>query len=178
MGYYATSSFDNVTFNDWEETRDGDGNFKFGNPYRPSHANNLVPPGANAVVDPADCGLFRKKKNVDRPLLDYDPNPPPAHGDTNRAAYFRNDMRQRLGNLVTSRSSVFAVWVTVGYFQVNAAGSLKPGASGKGIEAGADSGTMRRNRGFFLVDRSIPVAFEPGKNHNVERAILVKSIIE
>jgi hypothetical protein len=29
-----------------------------------------------------------------------------------------------------------------------------------------------------MVDRSIPVAFEPGVNHNVDRAVLVKSIIE
>jgi hypothetical protein len=29
-----------------------------------------------------------------------------------------------------------------------------------------------------MVDRSIPVAFEPGENHNVDRAILLRRFIE
>jgi hypothetical protein len=29
-----------------------------------------------------------------------------------------------------------------------------------------------------MIDRSIPVAFEPGQNHNVDRAILVRRRIE
>ncbi|MDG1874269.1 MAG: hypothetical protein P8J27_10190 [Mariniblastus sp.] len=178
MGYYSSGTLDNVKFEAWEESRDGTGAYKFGNPYRPAHANNLVPPGAGPVVDPVECGLFRKKDGAEKPLFDFDPDPAADVFYSDRAPYFRNDMRQRLGNLVTSRSSVFAVWVTIGYFEVNSDGSLKPGASRAGIEAGADEGTLSRHRGFFLVDRSIPVAFEPGKNHNVERAVLVKSIIE
>jgi len=47
-----------------------------------------------------------------------------------------------------------------------------------GVEVGRDTGGAIRNRGFYLFDRSIPVAYEPGKNHNIERAILVQSIIE
>ena len=87
-------------------------------------------------------------------------------------------MRQRLGNLVTTRSSVFAVWITVGYFEVDADGALRVDSSNDGVEWGRSTGESVRNRGFFLVDRSIPVAFEPGKNHNVDRAVLVKSLIE
>ena len=87
-------------------------------------------------------------------------------------------MRQRLGNLVTSRSSVFGVWVTIGYFEVNPGGALKTRFDGSGFEAGVETGETIRHRGFYLVDRSVPVAFEPGKNHNVDRAILIKSIIE
>jgi hypothetical protein len=86
-------------------------------------------------------------------------------------------MRQRLGNLVTTRSSVFAIWITVGYFEMDADGSLKK-ADQKGCEVGSETGQIQRHRGFFIVDRSIPVAFEPGKNHNVDRAVLVRSIIE
>ena len=83
-----------------------------------------------------------------------------------------------MGNLVTTRSSVFAVWITVGYFEVDADGSLRNDASGGGVEWGRITGESVRSRGFFLVDRSIPVAFEPGKNHNVDRAVLVKSLID
>ena len=81
-------------------------------------------------------------------------------------------MRQRLGNLATTRSSVFAIWITVGLFEVNPDGTVSD------RELGSDSGEVRRHRGFFVLDRSIPVAFEPGKNHNVERAIRVSSFLE
>ena len=47
-----------------------------------------------------------------------------------------------------------------------------------GRELGIDAGDAHRNRAFYIFDRSIPVAFEPGKNHNVERAVLVRSRIE
>ena len=91
--------------------------------------------------------------------------------NANRSAYFSEHQRQRLGNLVTGRSSVFAVWVTVGYFEVDENGRL-------GREHGADSGELQRNRAFYLYDRSIPVGFEPGHNHNVDNGVLARSIIE
>ena len=177
MDFYASVSTEPVLFPDWESSRNGSGMLDFANPLRPAKANNLVPPGADAVVDPVECGLFRRGSGAD-PLLDYDPEERVVYGDTDRAAYFRYDMRQRLGNLVTTRSSVFAVWISVGYFEVEADGSLRSDPSGGGVEWGRSSGESVRNRGFFLVDRSIPVAFEPGKNHNVDRAVLVKSLID
>jgi hypothetical protein len=183
MGSYATDAFDPVTYPDWEASRHGGStSFNYANPYRPSRASNLVPfspvgTSNQLVVDPVECGLFRSDGT--NPLLDYDIDDAssPFISD-DRAAYFRNDMRQRLGNLVTSRSSVFAIWISVGYFEVNPDGSLKPGPDDEGVEAGAETGEVRRSRAFFMVDRSIPVAFEPGVNHNVDRAVLVKSIIE
>ncbi len=166
MGGYAS----NVSFGDWKNSLDGLGGFAYSNPYRSSNAGNLVPPEVN-VVEPVECGLFRSSNG--KPLFDYE------SGDfVDRAAYFRNDMRQRLGNLVTSRSSVFAIWITVGYFEVNSDGSLKPGMDGQGVEAGYETGEVYRPRAFFMMDRSIPVAFEPGKNHNIDRAVLVKTRIE
>jgi hypothetical protein len=41
-----------------------------------------------------------------------------AYNDTNRNPYFRYQGIERLGNLVTTRSNVYAVWITVGYFEV------------------------------------------------------------
>ena len=75
-----------------------------------------------------------------------------------------------LGNLVTTRSSVFAIWITIGYFEVDETGGIwKTGPWWEGMEIGAETGEVKRNRGFYIYDRSIPVAFEPGQNHNVER---------
>ena len=179
MDFYALESTEPVLFPDWERSRDGSGVLDFANPLRPAKANNLVAESSGAVVDPVECGLFRRGSGGSGadPLLDYDPEERVASTDTDRAAYFKYDMRQRLGNLVTTRSSVFAVWITIGYFEVEADGSLR-NASSNGVEWGRNTGESVRNRGFFLVDRSIPVAFEPGKNHNVDRAVLVKSVID
>ncbi len=47
----------------------------------------------------------------------------PVAGDWNdpdRNPFFRYQGMERLGNLVTTRSNVFAVWITVGYFQATA----------------------------------------------------------
>jgi hypothetical protein len=77
-------------------------------------------------------------------------------------AYFRYDMEIRMANMVTSRSSVFAVWVTIGYFDI----------------AGNEIEPVRRNRAFYIFDRSIPVGYQTGKDHNVRDAILLRRIIQ
>jgi hypothetical protein len=43
---------------------------------------------------------------------------------------------------------------------------------------GSDTGEIRRHRAFYIYDRSIPVAFERGQNHNVHRGLLLQRIIE
>jgi hypothetical protein len=37
---------------------------------------------------------------------------------------------------------------------------------------------VKRNRGFYIFDRSIPVAYERGKDHNVRDAVLLRRIIQ
>ena len=74
--------------------------------------------------------------------------------------------------MTTTRSSVFAIWITIGYFNVDEFGRI-------GTEITSDvGGDIRRNRAFYMIDRSIPVAFEPGRNHNVDDAVLLRTIIE
>ena len=181
MGSFYGANGAITPYNDWQMSRrhgdlDGDNTDEdYGNPYRASYAANLVPDMSLIPVGAADCGLFRRKDNTaaqTEPLFENDM----TDNDTNvtatkRSAYIRNDMRQRLGNLVTMRSSVFSIWITVGFFEVNPDGTF-------GAEMGLEEGQTRRHRGFFIFDRSIPVAFEPGKNHNIEKAIRVSSFIE
>ena len=159
-------------------------NFDFAGVFRNANEGNYVPdistasgPGVpGGGPNPlwragVDCGLFRRDPSNDQqPLFDY--QSAAAYNNSERSPYFRYDMRQRLGNLVTTRSSVFAIWITVGLFEVDSDGEVTDN------ELGADSGEIQRYRGFFVLDRSIPVAFEPGKNHNVERAIRVSSFLE
>lgn len=47
-----------------------------------------------------------------------------------------------------------------------------------GKEVGSHNGTVSRRRGFYLIDRSIPVGFIPGENLNVDDTILVRRFIE
>ena len=128
-------------------------------------------------------------------LFDFTSDLPSSN--STQSAGFRNSIRTRLGNMVTTKSSVFACWITVGYFEVDEDNNLvqtngetlldDPDTTnptelevdpGIAAEIGAETGEQVRNRGFFIFDRSIPVAFEPGKDHNIEKAILIKSIIE
>jgi hypothetical protein len=91
-----------------------------------------------------------------------------ASRDASSNAYFRYQTVNRLTNLTTIRSNVFAVWVTIGY-------STTPTGW---TEAGSDTGEIRRHRGFYIFDRSIPVGFDPGKDLNVRDAILLRRIIQ
>jgi hypothetical protein len=76
-------------------------------------------------------------------------------------SFFRFQTAGRLSNNLTTRSNVFAVWITVGYF-----------------DGSTEREPIRRNRGFFIVDRSIPVGHVPGKDLNVKDAIILRRIIE
>ncbi|MEO0530480.1 MAG: hypothetical protein AAF266_07845, partial [Planctomycetota bacterium] len=53
-----------------------------------------------------------------------------------------------------------------------------PGGWTLGQEIGLDTGEDRRHRGFYMVDRSRPVAFKPGEDANVSNAILIRRRIQ
>ena len=128
------------------------------------------------------------------------------YNDPTRNPYFRLQNLSRLSNLLTTRSNVYAVWITVGYFQVTPWYGYTGGGSGGssvnyntgpvslatgptydtahpdgyqlGQELGADSGNLHRHRAFYIFDRTIPVGFERGVDHNVQDAILLRRFIE
>ena len=122
----------------------------------------------------ADAGLFRSDPDdEERKLTDSVDSDQYANGtDVEATAAFRNEMRTRLGIAATTRSNVFAIWITMGYFEVDDFGRL-------GAELGStEDGKVQRNRAFYIVDRSIPVASEPGHDHNVDQAVIARTIIE
>lgn len=148
----------------------------FANPFRSSSAGDLVPVTAMQRAG-VDTTLLRSpaltngdtRNQTDAMLATTTGT---AHVDPHRNPYFRYQSIQRLSNLVTTRSNVYAVWLTVGFFEVD------PTTGDLGQEVGRDTGTAKRHRAFYILDRSIPVAFEPGENHNVDKAILLRRIIQ
>jgi hypothetical protein len=94
-----------------------------------------------------------------------------ANRNTDANAFFRYQTVNRVANNVTVRSNVFAVWITIGFFD-----NPDPNASIT-REYGNDTGTIQRYRGFYIYDRSLPVGFSPGKDYNVRDAIMLRRII-
>jgi hypothetical protein len=112
-----------------------------------------------------------------------------------RNPYFSYQLMNRLGNLVTTRSNVYAVWITVGYFEVEPHPAridpvtsqewtpaqyhrVYPDGYALGQELGIETGEVKRHRAFYMFDRSIPVGFQRGQDLNVEKAILLRRFIE
>jgi len=62
---------------------------------------------------------------------------------------------------------VFAVWVTIGFFETSS-----------GNELGIDTAESRRYRGFYIIDRSIPVGYETGKDYNLRDTVLLRRVIQ
>ena len=66
----------------------------------------------------------------------------------------------RLANTTTPRSNVFAVWITLRESTAN------------------DPDSVKYRRAFYIIDRSIPVGYEEGRDHNVRDCIRLRRIIE
>jgi len=102
------------------------------------------------------------------------------YNNTNRNPFFRYQDVMRLSNLVTTRSNVYAVWITVGYFEVeyNSDTTKFPDNYRLTQELGSDTGEVERHRAFFIIDRSIPVGFKRGEDLNSGNCVLLKRFIE
>jgi len=157
----------------------------FSNPFRSAGGAAFTLPNVTPTPpNEADVTLMRPKLGLDKPLFSSLAGfaNSPTYANPDRSAYFRFQPLQKISNLVTTRSNVYAVWITVGYFEAtpNLAGvdAAHPDGYQYGAELGSDTGEVKRRRGFYIYDRSIPVGFEPGKDHNIDRGILVKRFIE
>lgn len=156
---------------------------RFGQPFRAWYGSYLVPTSVGTERDEIEATLLRSytEGSARRPLLENRSTQFATNADQN--PYFRYQAYQKLGNLLTTRSNVYAVWITVGYFEVTphapdfAQLNYLDGFE-LGRELGVDTGEVKRHRAFYIIDRTIPVAFERGQDHNVEKTILLRQFIE
>ena len=175
---------------------------RFSRPFRSAGGKWLVPPTAGDLGLAAEPEVNRSLLRQDpeattRPLLAFDQtgalNSTSNVGEANqpdRNAYFRYNVLQKLGSMVTTRSNVYAVWITEGYFEVQPvrlpANAMEqkqwpliyPDGYTLGQEMGLDTGTNVRHREFYIIDRSIPVGFQRGQTNNVDNAVRVNAYIQ
>lgn len=112
-------------------------------------------------------GLLRKEPGTSpvKALFQRPANPTEAATDNTRSAFHRYLGISRLANMTSSNSHVFGVWITVGMFNLDASGELAD-------EVGFTDGSHERTRAFYMIDRTIPVRYEPGVDHDTARTII------
>ncbi|MEM8669568.1 MAG: hypothetical protein AAGG48_18725 [Planctomycetota bacterium] len=145
---------------------------QFAGAFRPSAASDIAPLTGDRSDHPLGKSLMRPGGTIDTPTETPLFSRPLANSNvlenwSGRSVAHQQLPLTRLPNLVTDQSNVFAVWVTVGLFEVDSA------SSSVGEEVGSDLGQVRRYREFHIIDRSVPVMYEPGQLNNAEEAIIL-----
>lgn len=156
----------------------------FSNPFRSAGGGGMVTPPVTALAHPVNATVLRAQTQSP------EGQSVPLFAGTNTAdyvnyqrnAYFRYQGLGHLSNLITTRSNVYALWITVGYFEVepNPAGIDVGHPDGFRLaqELGIETGEVKRHRAFYIIDRTIPVGFQRGVDLNAENTILLKRFIE
>lgn len=157
----------------------------FGNPFRTAGGAAFTLPGMPVPTSEVQVTLMRPDVPTATstvPLFQLPATAAQSFTNPDRNSYFRYQPLERLSNLLTTRSNVYAVWITVGYFEVTpwqpGIDTAHPDGYQLGAEIGSDSGEITRHRAFYIYDRSIPVGFEPGRDHNIDEGVLLKRFIE
>jgi len=188
-----------ITEAGWEALANGRDGFPTYEEFRRSrHWEDVDVPG---VAHPSEFRPFRSPSAVETPmeatwlglnLIDDEADNP----------YLALENAMRLSDVTTAKSNVFAVWITVGYFEVEQFANLDdlqrkypahdfghltsdlfsvvyPDGYVLGAEKGLGDGTLRRHRAFYLIDRSTPVPYRRGEElDNVQDVILGKALLE
>ncbi|GAA4438747.1 hypothetical protein [Bremerella cremea] len=169
---------------------------RFSNPYRTPGTSELMAelgsagtPDTRLQLPPVEGSILR---SVDPTSATKDPlfdltltnssidNTAVRHYRANDNPMLRYQAYQRLANVAGTQSNVFAVWITIGYFEVEPhdVDANHPDGWALAAEKGSDTGEIERHRAFYIIDRSVPVGYLPGEDMNVEDTIMLKRFIE
>lgn len=97
----------------------------------------------------------------------------PPHLNRTRDPMLRYQHLMRMPNLVSDNSQVFAIWMTLGFFEVD-----PQNVESVGSELDASRGNARRFKALFIVDRSIPVGFIPGQDLNARDIVIFERFFQ
>lgn len=124
----------------------------------------LASTGTAGTLNPAKTtGQLLSLSGVnDRPTLVLNGANSIPDAEINPAHSFFTAMR--LGNIATNRSHVFAIWITLRTMERTS--------------TGIDRDTVAFHRMFLLFDRSQPLAFEAGRDHNVRDGIVLRRVLQ
>ncbi len=113
---------------------------------------------------------FFVRKMGDAPVVDS--NDALRNQATNRLRnpWIRYQTLMRMPNLVSNNSQIFLIRLTLGYFEVD------PVTGGLGDEYRATEGMAERFKGTFVIDRSIPVGYQPGVDMNTRDVVIFESL--
>lgn len=166
-----------------------------GDPYINTVAPLTAPTatGALPVAKTVNDGFVNLFWTTNTPIPTGVPNPYLGSGvsgvttiDNRQHPYFRSELLQKAMNLTTVRTHQYAVWITVGFFEVTRQGNLLMIQSGNpilafdllGPELGASTGQTTRYRGFFLVDRLKLYGFDDTTPGSFRPAVVYRQTIE
>jgi len=93
--------------------------------------------------------------------------PTNLYQDRNRNPFLKYQTLMRMPNLASDNSQTFMVRMTLGFFEVDATDT-----SNLGVEYNEDKGESRRYQAMFIIDRSIPVGFIPGRDVNARETVV------
>jgi hypothetical protein len=151
---------------------------QFAGLFKPTSEAGMVPSTRDSKLDelirtnPVQATIFRQEANTSPPNPLFRYHPELTATDLPQPHVLHDWLPiSRLQKLVTERSNVFAVYVTVGMFEFNE----QNGDIGR--EYGMETGENRRLKAFYVIDRSIPVGYRIGQDHNVEKTIVTRRIL-
>ncbi|MFK8112769.1 MAG: hypothetical protein AB8B91_11225 [Rubripirellula sp.] len=146
---------------------------QFAGVFRPSNSADISPQiSTSPTVVPIDSTRYRQDPNTPgQPMLTRPASLSQAQS-LERSVVHRQLGQTRLANMASETSNVYAIWITVGLFEVDGT-TLTVGQ-----ELGSDSGEVQRAKGFFIIDRSVPVMYQPGELNNVLNTVKLSRIGE
>ncbi|SMP76783.1 hypothetical protein SAMN06265222_1223 [Neorhodopirellula lusitana] len=117
-------------------------------------------------TDPTEDSLFVRAA-TQNPVVVHPPTAASAYQDRHRSPFLKYQTLMRMPNLVSDNSQTFLVRMTLGFFEVDATNT-----SNLGAEYNEEKGENRRYNAMFIIDRSIPVGFIPGRDVNARDTVV------
>ena len=141
--------------------------------FKPSNSSDVRPQISGlAAREPLATTRLRPDPATPTKPLFQRPSPGVEPLSQERSVVHNQLGQTRLANLASEQSNVFAVWVTVGLFEVDGT------TLGVRQELGSDTGNVRRAKGFFIIDRSVPAMYRPGEVNNAMNTVQLYRVID